>query len=67
MTLAVNGERRDVPAGTTVQHLLDSLQVNPLMVAVEVNVDVLPRARYHTTVLREGDTVEIVQMVGGGA
>ncbi len=65
--VTVNGERREVPAGTTVDQLLRTLSVNPLLVAVEVNVTVLRREQYAATTLHEGDTVEIVQMVGGGA
>ena len=67
MMVTVNGEERQVPAGTTVDQLLRTLSVNPLLVAVEVNVTVLRREQYPATTLADGDTVEIVQMVGGGA
>ena len=67
MRIVVNGEPRDVPAGSTVAQLLTSLGVNPLMVVVEVNVEILRRDQHAITVLREGDTVEIVHMVGGGS
>ena len=67
MRVMVNGGSREVEPGTTVGRLLESLGANPLLVAVEVNVEVLQRDRYGTTVLREGDAVEIVQIVGGGA
>lgn len=66
MRILLNGELREVPDGATVQQLLESLRVNPLMVAVEVNVDVLARDQYPARVLRDGDTVEVVHMVGGG-
>lgn len=67
MVIVVNGERRDVTEGTTVRQLLDQVGVNPLLVAVEVNVEILLREQYAGTILRHGDTVEIVHMVGGGA
>lgn len=67
MTITVNGERREAADGTTVAQLLAVLAVNPLMVAVEVNVDIVARDRYAATALRDGDAVEVVQMVGGGA
>ena len=67
MTVVVNGERRDVRDGATVTQLLESFGVNPQLVAVEVNVDIVRRDQYPTTVLRDGDAVEIVHMVGGGA
>lgn len=66
MTITVNGERRDVSAGITVAQLLESLSVNPQLVAVELNLDILSRAQYREAALKEGDTVEVVQMVGGG-
>lgn len=65
--ITVNGAPRQVPDGSTVAQLLALLQVHPQLVAVEVNVDIVARDRYVATVLREGDVVEVVQMVGGGA
>lgn len=67
MTITVNGASREVADGTTVQQLLASLGVHPRLVAVEVTGEILPRDRYAATVLRAAETVEIVQMVGGGA
>lgn len=67
MKVTMNGEERDVAEGVTVSELLASLGINPQLVAVEVNLDILRRGQYPETVLRPGDTVEIVHMVGGGA
>ncbi len=67
MTVTVNGELHEVASGTTVTTLLDTLKIHPLLVTVERNLDILGRDRYATTVLQEADTVEIVQMVRGGA
>ncbi|MBI4313468.1 MAG: sulfur carrier protein ThiS [Candidatus Omnitrophica bacterium] len=67
MKIAVNGEHRDIPEGMSVRQLLEMLGVNPLLVAVELNVDILSRGQYASARLKEGDQVEIVHMVGGGA
>ena len=67
MMVTVNGEPREIPAGMSVDQLLRTLSVNPLLVAVEVNVTILRREQYPAAILSDGDTVEIVQMVGGGA
>ena len=67
MELVVNGAQRELPAGTTVTRLLETLRVAPERVVVEVNQTVLKRAEHAGTVLKEGDQVEIVQFVGGGA
>jgi len=67
MELVVNGERRHVADGSTVAQLLESLSIQPERVVVEVNLTVLKRAQHPTTVLKAGDQVEIVQLVGGGS
>jgi sulfur carrier protein len=67
MELMVNGEKRAVPDGATVSKLLELLQVIPERVVVEVNLTILKRAELSGTIVREGDQVEIVRFVGGGA
>ncbi len=67
MTIRLNGEPREVSDGSTVQQIVEWLGVNPLMAAVEVNVDIVARDRYRTMVLHEGDVMEVVHVVGGGA
>jgi sulfur carrier protein len=66
MQINLNGEPRDVPEGVTVAHLLELLEVRMKGVAVERNLDVIPRAEHATTALIEGDRVEVVTLVGGG-
>jgi thiamine biosynthesis protein ThiS len=64
--VVVNGQPREVPAGTTVAGLLALLGVGAGRVAVEKNKDVVPRARYAEVTLAAGDKLEIVGFVGGG-
>ncbi|HVY44745.1 MAG TPA: sulfur carrier protein ThiS [Minicystis sp.] len=66
LVVTVNGERREVPAGTTVRGLVELLALGSGPVAVEKNGDVVPRAEHATTGLSDGDVVEIVHFVGGG-
>ena len=66
MRLLVNGEQREVESRTTVMQLLDLLGLGDTLVAVERNEEVVPRAEHRSTVLREGDRVEVVHFVGGG-
>ena len=66
MDVMVNGEQRSLPDGTTVTRLLESLKIVPERVVVEVNLNILKRAECPSTVLKEGDQIEIVQFVGGG-
>lgn len=67
MTITLNGERRDLPASLSVAGLLRQMDLRPDRVAVEVNRDLIPRARHAETPLAEGDVIEVVTLVGGGA
>ena len=64
--IRVNGEERDVPAGTSVLVLLPMLGIETGRVAVEVNREIVPKSEHVAHVLAEGDQLEIVTMVGGG-
>lgn len=67
MKIQVNGEDRDVPEGMTVAGLARQLDVRPDRVAVEVNLQILDRQEFDRRELREGDHVEIISFIGGGA
>lgn len=66
MKLLINGEPKDVPDGLTIHALLELLALRSERVAVEVNTDVVRRARHAEHRLADGDEVEIVTFVGGG-
>jgi sulfur carrier protein len=66
MRIHVNGELSEVAAGSTVARLLGELGVTQPHVAVELNLEVVPRAQHAETVLRDGDRLEVVTLVGGG-
>lgn len=64
--ITLNGESRRVAGGRTVAALLDDLGLHPRLVVVEHNREILDRARYDETEVRDGDTLELVHFVGGG-
>ena len=66
VTITLNGEPHELPGPLTVTDLLTRLAIDPRRVAVEHNLVVIRRAHYADTAVREGDTVEIVNFVGGG-
>ena len=66
ISLLINGKRVELEGPTRLLAYLDQLGVNPRAVAVEHNGTILERAAYDALTLQEGDTVEIVRMVGGG-
>ena len=65
--IQLNGKERDLRSGLTVRALLESLEILPGMVVVERNREILSRARYDEVEVREGDRLELVHFVGGGA
>jgi thiamine biosynthesis protein ThiS len=62
----LNGKERDVGEGHTVRSLLESLELHPALVVVELNKEILARDAYGATPVQEGDTLELVHFVGGG-
>jgi thiamine biosynthesis protein ThiS len=66
MTVTVNGQPRELPAPLTVAELLERLELPPRGVAVEVNLQIVPRLRHAEHCLADGDKLEIVTLVGGG-
>ena len=65
MEIQINGEPRTIKPMSLLE-LLGTLDINPARVAVERNRDIVPKREYETTLLADGDTLEIVQFVGGG-
>ncbi|TWU27456.1 sulfur carrier protein ThiS [Bythopirellula polymerisocia] len=66
MQLSVNGRERELPEGTTIAQLIEELALDPRSLAVECNLELVPRAQHAQTQLKEGDRVEVVTLVGGG-
>ena len=63
----INGEKRTIPAGSTVRGLLESLGIAEREgTAVALNMEVVPRGSHTVVVIQAGDHIEIVQAVGGG-
>lgn len=66
MTLTINGESREFSSISTVAELVSQLGMKADRVAIELNRDLLPRDRWASTQLSDGDKLEIVHFVGGG-
>ncbi len=61
----INGEELNV-AGKTIAEYLVTTNYDPRRIAVECNGDIVPKSQYDTSVLKDGDSVEVVSFVGGG-
>ncbi|MGH8435753.1 MAG: sulfur carrier protein ThiS [Pseudomonas sp.] len=66
MRIQLNGESFELPDGQTVADLLVRLELTGRRVAVELNLDIVPRSQHAATPLREGDRLEVVHAIGGG-
>ena len=66
MQVRINGESRDIQPDLSIAELLLELGYGQRRVAVERNTDIVPRSQHATTRLEEGDSIEIIQAIGGG-
>lgn len=66
LRLIVNGEPRTLPGPATLRGLLAALDLDPRMVVVELNREIIRRPRLAEVSLADGDQVELVHFVGGG-
>ncbi len=66
MRIQVNGLDHDLPGPTTLAGLVERLGLDARKIAIERNLEIVPRSTYGDTALTEGDKLEIVNFVGGG-
>lgn len=66
MNIILNGEQREIPDASTAAGLVDLLDLGERRIAMEVNLEIVPRGDYAGHRLQEGDRVEVVHAIGGG-
>lgn len=66
MNIVLNGEEINIPDRLSILGLIDLYELPASKVAVERNLEIVPKSAYVTTMLKENDTVEIVHFIGGG-
>ena len=66
MKVKINGNIEEIKEGETIEGLLASRSINKSGIAVELNREIVPRAKHGEIKLKEGDSLEIVRMTGGG-
>jgi sulfur carrier protein len=62
----VNGKDREIQPGLSVHELVESFDLNPMLIVVELNREILSRDQFKDVQVSEGDAVELVHFVGGG-
>lgn len=66
MIIRLNGEEKEISEGTTIEGLLGLFNIKKAGIAVDLNREIIPRRLHNETLLKDGDRVEVVRMVGGG-
>lgn len=66
MEVIINGKSEQVSDGISVSKLLEHLKIKPVAVAVELNLEIVPKSDYNKRTLKMGDKLEIISFVGGG-
>ena len=70
MMITLNGEAREIEPGTTVAMLVALLSGDegrdPRGIAIELNLEIIPKSEHASTIIEAGDRIEVVQFVGGG-
>lgn len=66
MQITLNGETKEIENGFSVSGLLEKMGMTSVGIAVELNREIVPKSEHRSTLLQEGDNLEIVKMVGGG-
>ena len=66
MKITLNGETKECPKGTTIEKLLDLFKIDKNRVAVELNLQIIPKKDFSVRMLKDADVLEVVTFVGGG-
>jgi thiamine biosynthesis protein ThiS len=64
--ITLNGEEKQLAGKMSVENLVAELQLDTRKIAIERNLHIVPRSAYDSTVINDGDTIEIVHFIGGG-
>lgn len=67
ITIQLNGDNTEIPENTSIEQLLEQLDLAGKRLAVELNQQIIPRGQFASHTLAAGDKVEIVQAIGGGS
>jgi len=66
LDIILNGESKAIKTDSSISDLIQLMDLGEARIAVELNLDIVPRSEHSTTTLKEGDTLEVVHAIGGG-
>lgn len=67
INITLNGQKAEIPCGLSLSEFLSLYKIDPRRVAVELNLNIIEKDKYTATSLKDGDKLEIIGFVGGGA
>ena len=66
MEITLNGKKFNLETGSNIVNLIDKLDLNADKLAIERNLEIVPKSKFAMTIIKEGDRLEIVHFIGGG-
>ena len=66
MKITLNGEKFTLETGSNIVNLIDKLDLNADKLAIERNLEIVPKSKFAMTIIEEGDKLELVHFIGGG-
>ncbi len=66
MQIIINGEEKEINSDISIDKLIEVLNIDSKKIAIECNLEIIPRSEYSTTIISDGDKLEIVHFIGGG-
>ena len=66
MEITLNGEKFTLETGSNIVNLIDKLDLDVDKLAIERNLEIIPKSKFAMTIIEEGDKLEIVHFIGGG-
>jgi sulfur carrier protein len=66
LDIILNGEPKTIKTDSNISDLIQLLDLGDARIAVELNLEIVPRSEHPTTTLKEGDSLEVVHAIGGG-
>ncbi len=66
INIQLNGKEHSIKSETSVAELIENLNLNKNAIAVECNMEIVARGTYHDYIIKNGDKIEIIELIGGG-
>jgi thiamine biosynthesis protein ThiS len=66
MNITINGEKKNFSQPVSILSILNNLNIDKKKIAIELNLEIVPKSSYENTIIKNGDSLEIIEFIGGG-